>query len=457
MKNILTGILLTLTIIFSAGCASPKQDEVKTIDKKEYAEKVKKEFLHAWNAYKKYAWGQDALKPLSKTAHNWYGESLLMSPVDAFDTMFLMGLKDEAAEAKKIILEKLDFDKDLKVQNFEITIRMLGGLISCYMWDGDKQFLDLAVDLADRLMPVFNSPTGMPYVFVNLKTGETSGNINNPAEVGTLLIEFGALSKLTGKTEYYEKAKKAMMGLADRATDIGLVGTTINIETGEWINTDCHLSGMIDSYFEYLLKAWLLFGDEDCKLAWDKTIIAINKYLADETAEGLWYSHVNSVTGERLRTQFGALDAFFPAVLALGGDLERAKQLQDNCFKMWTDYGIEPEQYDYKAKKVLSEGYYLRPENIESAYYLYHYTKDSKYLEMGETYLNSLIKYCKCEEGYSHLESVLTKEKSDNMESFFFAETLKYLYLLFDDEASLKFDDVIFNTEAHPYKKEMLK
>jgi hypothetical protein len=119
-----------------------------------------------------------------------------------------MGLKEEATETKKLILENLNFEKDIKVQNFEITIRLLGGLISCHMWNDDPKLLELVVDLTDRLLSVFDSPTVMPYVFVNLKTGETSGEINNPAEIGTLLIEFGSLSKLTGNQVYYEKAKK---------------------------------------------------------------------------------------------------------------------------------------------------------------------------------------------------------------------------------------------------------
>lgn len=158
---------------------SDKQKEI-------LAEKVKSEFLHAWNAYKKYAWGHDALKPLSKSFHDWYTESLLMTPVDGYDTMLLMGLKDEAAEAKKLILEKLSFDKDMRIQNFEIVIRMLGGLLSAYQWDGDVKFLNLAQDLADRLLPVFNSSTGMPYGYINLKTGKVDQNISNPAEIGTL-------------------------------------------------------------------------------------------------------------------------------------------------------------------------------------------------------------------------------------------------------------------------------
>ncbi len=75
--------------------------------------------------------------------------------------------------------------------NFEITIRLLGGLLSAYQLDGDKSFLDLAVDLADRLLPAYHSPTGMPYRFVNLKTGKTKGVVSNPAEIGTNLLKWG--------------------------------------------------------------------------------------------------------------------------------------------------------------------------------------------------------------------------------------------------------------------------
>ena len=207
----------------------PSMTETKSdieINKNEYAEKVKQEFLHSWNAYKKYAWGKDQLKPLSKTFRNWYDESLLMTPVDAFDTMVLMGLKEEAKETKELIFKNLSFDKNFFVQNFEITIRLLGGLISAYQFDGDKRFLNLAEDLGNRLLPVFNSKTGMPYGYVNLQNGELQTVINNPAEIGTLMLEFGMLSKLTGNPVYYDKAKHAITEVFKRKSYIGLVGTT---------------------------------------------------------------------------------------------------------------------------------------------------------------------------------------------------------------------------------------
>src|SRR6266513_5243381 len=89
-------------------------------NKPQLARQVRAEFMHAWTGYKKYAWGHDDLKPLSKTYHDWYAQPLLMTPVDALDTMILMGLKDEAKHTREYIDQNLSFDKDIEVQNFEI-------------------------------------------------------------------------------------------------------------------------------------------------------------------------------------------------------------------------------------------------------------------------------------------------------------------------------------------------
>ncbi len=423
---------------------------------------VRSEFLHAWNGYKKYAWTHDDLRPLTKTFHDWYSQSLLMTPVDALDTMILMGLKDEARETREFIAQNLSFDKDLEVQNFEITIRLLGGLLSSYQLTRDKRFLQLADDLGRRLSPVFQSPTGLPYRYVNLKTGKVRGAETNPAEAGTLLIEFGTLARLTNKPAYYEQAKRALVEIYKRRSSIGLVGTWINVETGQWTNTDSHISGAIDSYYEYLLKCWLLFRDEDCHRMWNESIKAINQFLAQQvqrdSANGrqqqseLWYGHADMNTGKRTSSTYGALDAFFPAVLALSGDLKNARLLQASSFKMWTLNGIEPEEFDYQTMKIVSPGYPLRPEIVESTYYLYHYTKDPAYLRMGEQLWEDFVKYCRTDEGYATLKSVVTKEHADSMQSFLFAETFKYFYLLFTSQKTLHFSSVIFNTEAHPMK-----
>ncbi len=142
---------------------------------------------------------------------------------------------------------------------------------------------------------------------------------------------------------------------------------------------------------------------------------------------------------------------FFPALLAVSGDVARAARLQDSSFAMWNRTGIEPEVYDYRARKIAYQGYALRPEIVESTYYLSHFTHDPKYLEMGRTLLRDFVRYCRNDIGYAALKNVTTKEKKDRMESFVFAETFKYFYLLFAPQ-KLDFDAVTFNTEAHPLR-----
>ena len=376
-----------------------------------------------------------------------------MTPVDALDTLILMKLDGEADKARALIVKDLSFDRDVYVKNFEITIRLLGGLLSSYQLTNDKRLLDLAEDLGNRLLPAFNSPTGLPYVYVNLRTGQVRDPKTNPAETGTLLLEFGMLSKLTGKPIFYEKAKRALVETFKRRSPIGLVGSTINAETGAWSDPDSHISGGIDSYYEYLWKCWLLFGDKDCLEMWQASIPAINQYLADEVGGELWYGHADMNTGKRTDTQYGALDAFFPAVLAHSGDVARARRLQNSSFKMWNLHGIEPEIIDYKAMQIVYNGYHLRPEIVESTYYLHHFTRDPQYRKMGETIFDDFVKYCRVDSGYAALKDVVTKEKRDEMESFVLAETFKYFYLLFAPPQTLDFDKVVFNTEAHPLRR----
>jgi len=433
------------------GMAGSDPGSSQEAGKAEYAKRVKAAFLKAWQSYKTYSWGMDAVNPISKKGHNWYAESMLMTPVDAFSTMCIMGLGKEKEEAKKLIFEKLDFNKDFQVQQFEITIRMLGGLLSSYQLDGDKRFLDLATDLGNRMLPVFGSPTGMPYRMVNLRTGKVSGKISNPAEIGTMLLEYGMLSRLTGNPVYYEKCKKGIVSIYDLRGKTGLMGSEINVETGEWVDKQAHISGGIDSFYEYLMKGWLLFGDPDLKRMWETSRNAINKYLADDVMTGFWYGSCDMDTGKKTHTEFGALDCFFGAVLCLDGDIERAAKLEKSIQKMWNLYGLEPESIDYTSMKVLSPSYIVRPEAIETTYYLWHFTKDKQYYEMGRHMFESIEKYCQTENGYAEIKDVRTMEKLDALESFFFAETMKYCYLFFAPDAAFNLDKVVLNTEAHPF------
>jgi len=457
-STLLLSVLVSAPACFAQSIAqSHASISISDADKAALAAEVRAEAVYAWNGYKQYAWGHDELKPLTRQPYDWYGpgHSLLMTPVDGLDTLVLMGLNQQADEARKLIDTQLNFNQDIYVKDFEITIRLMGGLISSYELTGDKRLLELADDLGHRMMPMFDSPTGMPYEYVNLRTGAVRGAGSNPAEVGSMLLEYGMLARLTGKQEYYDAAKRALVALYKRSSPIGLVGAGIDIETGKWTNPTAGIMGGIDSYYEYLLKASILFNDPDCASMWRQSEIAIDKYLADLEPNGLWYGQADMNTGKRTYTHYGALDAFFPAVLALSGDLAQGERLQDSSYKMWNLAGIEPDQLDYSTMKITAPAYPLRPEIIESTYYLYHYTHDAKYLAMGKTYFDALRKYCRTGEGYATLSDVRTKQKSDAMPSYFFAETLKYLYLLYAPESTLDFNAVIFNTEAHPLKRSL--
>ncbi len=450
MKSRLSAIVLAAVLLIAFGLR-PSAFGLDTAGDAQLAVDVRSEFLHAWDGYKRFAWGHDELKPISRAPYDWYGTSLLMTPIDALDTMIIMGLKDEADRTRAFVAESLSFDKDIYVKNFEITIRLLGGLLSSYQMTGDRRLLAKAEDLGNRLLPAFDSPTGMPYMFVNLKTGKTRGAESNPAEIGTLILEFGTLAKLTGRPVFFEKPKKALVALYDRRAKTGLVGEGINVETGAWTDEMSHIGGGIDSFYEYLLKCDRLFHDADCARMWRESIGPVNRHLADEGANGLWYGEADMETGRRTATVYGSLQAFFPAVLALGGDLDRARRLQDSGFRMWNTAGIEPEAFDYARMKVVEPGYQLRPEIIESAYYLSHYTRDPRYVAMARSMFDALRKYCRTDNGYTILKDVTTKEQGDLMHSFFFAETLKYLYLVAKPDA-LDFDSVTFTTEAHPLR-----
>jgi mannosidase alpha-like ER degradation enhancer 2 len=293
----------------------------------------------------------------------------------------------------------------------------------------------------------------MPYMYVNLRTGKVSGARTNPAEIGTLILEFGALAKLTGKPVYYDKAKAALVALFQRRSTLGLVGEEIDVETGQWTGAASHVGGGIDSYYEYLLKGSILFGDEDLGRMWRASIDAIDEHLADEASGGLWYGQVDMVSGKRTASEFGALHAFLPGLLVLGGELERARRLEASCFRMWQLRGIEPEVIDYRTMAIREPGYPLRPEIIESAWYLRRATGDPEYLAMGKAFLDSLVAHARTDDGFTVLTSVETMAKGDLMPSYFLAETLKYLYLIFAPDSAVDTGHVVFTTEAHPIRR----
>jgi len=412
---------------------------------------VKQEFVRSWDAYKKYAWGHDVLLPVTKTYSDWYEQSLHISPIDAYSTMKVMGLETQAKEVEQYIIDSCSFDKDIFVKTFEVNIRVLGGLLSMYSYTHNPVILAKTKDFGERLLKAFNSPTGIPYYWVNLKTGAVKGSKVNTAEAASYTFEMGILSYYTKDPKYYQAAKKATLAIYNRRSRLDLEGDEIDNITGEWLSTNSFIGAGGDSYYEYLLKTWLLFKDADIKKIWDKSIAAIHKYDAEESDTSLWYGRADMNTGIIKSTSVTLYDAFFPALISLNGDIKRAEKIQHTWNALWNKYGLEPMVYDYHTQQPTYPVYDLNPEIIESAWYLYRATGKNEYLEMGKTYFNDVLKYCRTDIAFSSISDVRTMHQNNELPTFFFAETMKYFYLLFTPGISTK--DYVFNTEAHPFRK----
>jgi Glycosyl hydrolase family 47 len=459
MRNVFLGFLLIALMVSCQNAGNKNTSDQQKSSKAEMAadalaQNVIDETKRTWDAYKKYAWGHDALAPLTKSYSDWYDEPLYISPIDAYSSLHVMGLLDDAKEIENYVADSLDFDKDVDAKIFEVNIRILGGLLSMYELSGNAAVLDKARDFADRMLPAFDTKTGIPKYWVNLKTGVARGDTVNVAEAGTYTFEMGVLSYYTKDPKYYQAGKRATLAIYERRSDLGLIGDVIDVESGKWVSTTSHICAGVDSYYEYLYKSYLLFGDPELGRIWEESVALINEYMAEEQDGKLWYGRVDMFTGKPTSAVITLYDAFFPAILALSGDMERGEKLQASWAWLWNKYGLEPMVYDYKKGVPAYPAYDLNPEIIESAYYLFSLTGDSAYFKMNEGFWSDVKKYCRTEIAFTSIANVETMEQKDYMPTFFFAETLKYFYLTFSQhQKGFVFDEFVFNTEAHQFKR----
>ncbi|KAM7093670.1 endoplasmic reticulum mannosyl-oligosaccharide 1,2-alpha-mannosidase [Molossus nigricans] len=436
-------------------------------------------FRHAWAGYRKFAWGHDELKPVSRSFSEWFGLGLTL--IDSLDTMWILGLKKEFGEARRWVSEKLQFQKDVDVNLFESTIRILGGLLSAYHLSGDALFLQKAEDFGNRLMPAFQTHSKIPYSDVNIGTGVAHPpwwtSDSTVAEVTSIQLEFRELSRLTGVKKFQEAVEEvtrrvhSLPGKKD-----GLVPMFINTHSGLFTHVGVFtLGARADSYYEYLLKQWIQGGRQDSRLLDDylEAVEGIKRHLL-RRSEPSKLAFVGELTHGRFSAKMDHLVCFLPGTLALGAHfglpadhMELARALMDTCYQMnrQMETGLSPEivhfnlypQKDQKDVQVKPADRHnlLRPETVESLFYLYRFTGDRKYQDWGWEILQSFNTYTRVPSGgYSSISNVRdphNPQLRDKMESFFLGETLKYLYLLFSDDLDLlSLDTYVFNTEAHP-------
>jgi mannosyl-oligosaccharide alpha-1,2-mannosidase len=439
-------------------------------------------FQDSYDAYSKYAWGFDELQPRSKSGKNWNDDpvnNMALTVVDALATAHLMGLHGLVDKALEYLVTNLSFDADTSISAFETTIRIIGSLLSIYELRGEKEpaVLHKAAEIANHLLWAYNTTTGLPQQTVNLATHhhnnpDWSGGASVLSEFGTVQLEMRSLSYHTKNPIFDMKATHIMSIIEARAPKDMLCPVFMSVLSSNWMTDHVTIGALGDSFYEYLLKQWLLTNKTETKY----------KELYKRAARGIvdklvFKSKPSDLTyvAEWKRSDFyhkmDELACFVGGMLALGSQAfdgeERAKMMRTadeittTCYEMFhrQKSGIAPEYVEFPSGMdfVNGQGYYLlRPETMESIFYMWRLTKDPKWRERGWDIFSAIRTFCKTKEsgGYAGIREVNVKEPiRDNLQqSFWLAETLKYTFLLFSDDSTLDLNEWVFNTEAHPLK-----
>lgn len=437
---------LTRASASTAPAATPPSPKV--------AAEIREEFLHVWNGYRRFAWGHDELKPVSGSHSEFFvpGHPIGLSIIEALDTLYVMELDDELTRGVRWIEENLSFDIDGDFHVFEAIIRVVGGLLAGYLATGNEKLLALTVDITDRLLPAFTeSPTGMPYQYVNLHNGKVSGNTPPLAEIGTNILEFGLLSRITGDPKYYTAAKKAYQASIPKRSAIDLMGTYLNVETGAWADsTDNGPNPPVDSYYEYLWGGWALLGDRDCRDWFTLLNNALTKYASETYDNRLWYKQVDFRTGALVGRAQSELASFWPEVLAHAGDTA----LGAAYYRSWTavldKYPVLPEEIDYTNFAATSRGNQFRPEYVNASFDLYFVSGDPVYRATAYQYFQGMKTHARVANGYTIVDDVTTSPMAlgDLFPAYGFAENFKYLYLMFANSPRFDSRDFYLSTEG---------
>ncbi|KAJ7681139.1 glycoside hydrolase family 47 protein [Mycena rosella] len=477
------------------------------------AHEVRKAFVHAYTGYQAHALPSDELKPMSgERINNFHGWGVTM--YDSLDTMWLMGLEDmfydTVEDVEKATFPMQPWER---AHFFEVVIRYLGGLLSAYALSEDPRLLKLADDLGEKLLPAFNTPSGFPVYGVNTTTHKRrKGHLVCLAEAFSNQMEFKYLAHITGKAKYYEATERPMNSVygAENTMHDGLFGTMWDVNTGKPNQTDFSASGRADSAYEYFLKQWLLTGQKEPKTR-DLYVRSANAIIEHLLYVGPQREllYVTDLRDGAPTHRFEHLACFLPALLALGVHTpalglkaeERARHtwaaegLANMCWAVYGDVatGLSPDDFvveqgtdaeqgrwaprlvawargghgglppgiadlereaapQLRGYAPVTDAYLLRPEAVETFYIMWRTTGDIKWRERGWAVFESLQKYSRVKYGYTAIR-YLDEDRPyrfDDMPSWFMAETLKYLFLLFTDAELVPLDKWVFNTEAHP-------
>ncbi|KAK7007870.1 alpha-1,2-mannosidase [Favolaschia claudopus] len=421
-------------------------------------------FKHAWLAYERDAMGDDEYHPIKHKGTNLTkAGGIGYTVVDSIDTMLLMGLEEEYTRARHWVETSMSFDRDANFNTFETTIRVLGGLLSAYeLTDGDQLYLDRAIDLADRILPVFDTPSGLPFSFINLAKRQGSPDTDNAglvsvAEGATLQLEFRYLAHLTDRAEYWDKAEHVMKVIRAARLPNGLTPIFINGHVAKFVSAEIRLGSRADSYFEYLLKQYLQTGSVEMQYRemYDDAMQAIHTSLlgTSKTKKLIFTLELhpkrNGYNGQRTWVRALKQDhlvCFLGGSLMLGATTAGARlspqsvsvppkmsdftpvgqrdwmtgvNLVETCVDTYrTASGLAPEIVHFREDidagvgdwyikgarprgevPVYDARYILRPETVESLFIAYRLTGHPKYREYGWDIFQAIEKHCRVPSG----------------------------------------------------------
>ena len=338
-------------------------------EKHAYREAVREMIFHTYDGYMTHAFPHDELRPLSQTHTDSLVELGAATPtrrgyagvaltlIDSLDTLAIAGNVSEFERGVWWVSEHVSFDLDIEVSLFETNIRVLGGLLSAHLLASGRidgathltvrgyrgELLRLAVDLGERLLSAFDGCTTLPRAFVNLRGGKPRYNAKREqctAGIGTLLLEFGTLSRLSLDARFEEAALCALRLLWSKRSQRNLLGNTLDVKSGAWRNPSAGIGAGIDSFYEYALKSYLVFGTSELYAIWNSSYSAALEHLR----VGPWYGESNMYAGKAEVAAFDSLQAFWPALQVLAGDVAAAAETQEAFHSLWSRFKVLPER-----------------------------------------------------------------------------------------------------------------
>lgn len=413
--------------------------------------------------------------PFDAPGIEWTG-GVAATLVDSLDMLLVVGNASEFERAVLWLEDNLSFDVDVRVNVFESTIRLLGGLVSAHQLvllsherggglpglpalgkhvllpQYDGVLLRLAGDLAKRLLPAFSkSKSDVPLAWVNLRHGVPRREVRHTctAGAGTLLLEFTALQRLGDSQAPWEAlASAAASAIFEQRSALGLVGNTLDADTRRWIKRECSVGAGVDSYLEYLLKSFLLHGKQRHLEEFAQVYAAFLRHMRFPE-HGRWLYDVEIDKASSPKAYISSLGAFWPGMQALLGDTGDGALLHAEYGAAFRQFGFLPELFSPSNRQAhpREKSYPLRPEHAESAFLLHRATGDEAYLRSAAHVLEAL-RGTRTACGFAAVKDVKTKALDDRMESFFLSETLKYLFLAFDPDSDV-LERFVFTTEGH--------